>query len=49
MNMDTEAATAAQATIDAYVASIRAGVDDATGAANAVAGRPQRLSGSAGP
>lgn len=49
MNMDTEAATAAQATIDAYVASIRAGVDDATGAANAVAAATAAaLSGSGG-
>lgn len=37
MNMDAEAAEAARATIDAYVASIRAGIDDASGAAAAVA------------
>lgn len=49
MNMDTEAATAAKATIDAYVASIRAGIDDASGAAAAVAAATNSaLSGSGG-
>ena len=37
MNMDTEAASAAKATIDAYIASIRAGTAEAGNAAEAVA------------
>lgn len=37
MNMDTEAASAAKATIDAYIASIRAGTVEAGNAAEAVA------------
>ena len=37
MNMDTEAASAAKATIDAYIANIRAGLADAEDAAAAVA------------
>lgn len=37
MNMDTEAAGAAKATIDAYIANIRAGSADAENAAKAVA------------
>ena len=44
MNMDTEAASAAKATIDAYIANIRAGLADAEDAAAAVAAvrLPQR-------
>ena len=37
MNMDTEAASAAKATIDAYIANIRAGTAEAGNAAEAVA------------
>lgn len=37
MNMDTEAASAAKATIDAYIANIRAGTTEAGNAAEAVA------------